>query len=290
MIPALMKMNMNSICTLILLIGLPSTTSFNGPTKRPNPTITDTTPIILPGSGKYVYHLTDYNFTKAAVADLTGEGPLFIEFYTKWCGHCKELAPTWKTLAAELRGRVRVAAMDISENPMTMGQLGVTAFPTLVYIQRNRVYTYDTGRARSLGALKKFALGGFNEMNWDGLQQPPQNTQPSSKSLSLSTVLHRLRRIIQVCLFFWTRATMPSIITFFVGAVFGIIATLITTKAAGNRHLAELEDELIDRLNELEDTQKQQQQQQQIATSSKKPSGNSNSKASASTSRDKKKV
>ena len=83
---------------------------------------------------------------------------------------------------------------------------------------------------------------------------------------------------------------MPSIITFFVGAVFGIIATLITTKAAGNRHLAELEDELIDRLNELEDTQKQQQQQQQIATSSKKPSGNSNSKASASTSRDKKKV
>ena len=241
---------------LLLLLSLSCTNSFSGPTKRPNPTIIDKTILIQPGTGKYVYQVSDNNFTSFAVSDSVGEGPLFIEFYTKWCGHCKQLAPIWERLADELRGRVRVAAMDISENPITMEQLGVTAFPTLMYIQKERIYTYAGGGTRSLGALKQFALGGFNEFDWKGLEPP--RTEPGPSIGMIRSILHRILRIMEVCFFFWTRATMPSIITFFVGVVVGIVATVIATKAAGNRHLAELEDELIDRLNELEEKERKQ--------------------------------
>jgi len=238
---------------LLLFLHLPTSSSFSGPTTRPNPTIVDNTPIIDPGTGKYVYQLSDNNFTEAVTADTRGEGPMFVEFYTQWCGHCKALAPVWMQLADELRGRVRVAAMDISENPLTMEQLGVTAFPTLIYVIRNRVYTFDGTKGRSLIALKHFALGGFNEVDWKDLGKPPK---PRTAGGGTSSILYRLRRILQVTFFFWTRATLPSVITFFVGTVVGMLATVVAIKAAGNRHIAELEDELIDRLNELEDRAK----------------------------------
>ena len=232
---------------ICLLLVLPYTTSFTGPTTRPSPTVSDDKPIVPPGSGKYVYQLTDANFTSMATADVTGEGPLFIEFYTQWCGHCKQLAPTWQILSSQLRGRVRVAAMDISENPLTMEQLSVTAFPTLMYIMRNRVYAYPGSRARSLVGLKQFALGGFNEVDWTELGRPPK---PPATGYS---ILFRIQRVLRVTMFFWTRATLPSIITFVVGSMCGGITTFVMIKAAGNQHIAELEDELIDRLNVLED-------------------------------------
>ena len=200
-----------------------------------------------PGSGKYVFSLADTNFTTYATADLIGESPLLIEFYTQWCGHCKQLAPMWRTLATQLRGRVRVAAMDISENPLTMEQLSVTAFPTIMYIIKNRVYTYPGSKARSLVGLKRFALGGFNEHDWTTLGRPPKPTTAGYN------VMFRIKRMFRVTLFFWTRATLPSVLTFVVGCMVGGVCTFVAMKAAGNQHLAELEDELIDRLNDLEE-------------------------------------
>jgi thiol-disulfide isomerase/thioredoxin len=236
------------LLSCLLLISI--TQGFNGPTTRPSPTVDiGKIPIVLPGSGKYVYTVTDKNFTDISTADLVGEGPLFIEFYTQWCGHCKQLAPTWQKVSSELRGRVRVGAMDISENPLTMEQLSVTAFPTIMYIVRNRVYTYPPSRARSLTGLKQFALGGFNEVDWVELGKPPKRDSSSGTA----TILFRIRRMIRVTLFFWTKATFASVITFAVGCIFGGITTVVMVKAAGNQHIAELEDELIDRLNAVEE-------------------------------------
>ena len=48
--------------------------------------------------------------------------------------------------------------------------------------------------------------------------------------------------------YFWKRAKLPSAITFFIGIMVGGVLTIIVTKAATNRHLAELEDELLDQM------------------------------------------
>jgi len=66
--------------------------------------------------------VTDANFD--AILSKSKD-PLFLEFYAPWCGHCKALAPKWKNVASELKGRVRVGAVNCDENRETCGKYGV---------------------------------------------------------------------------------------------------------------------------------------------------------------------
>lgn len=38
--------------------------------------------------------------------------PWFVKFYAPWCGHCKNLAPTWIEMATQLKGQVNVGEVD----------------------------------------------------------------------------------------------------------------------------------------------------------------------------------
>ena len=230
--------------------------SFSGPTSRPTgPKLQQRSAPATPGDGKYVFTLSDANFTAAAKGDGSGEGPLFVEFYAPWCSHCKALAPVWSELAAVLRGQVRVGALDTSANPVVAETFRVVAYPTLVFLVRGRVYHYESEGTRTLPKLKSFALGGYHNADWSELpsDMPDGEVFGNSESPSLWMVVpYASYQVVFGTFYFWKRAKVPSTVTFLLGVLVGGVLTIVVTKAATNRHLAELEDELLDQIDALE--------------------------------------
>lgn len=87
--------------------------------------------------------------------------PWFVEVYAPWCTHCKALEPTWRKLAEELDGEVRVGRIDGAEETILARRLGVQVFPSLYFMQEGRFVEYSSTAGRDLKKLLKFARGGW---------------------------------------------------------------------------------------------------------------------------------
>jgi protein disulfide-isomerase-like protein len=68
-----------------------------------------------------------------------------LEYYAPWCGHCKQLAPTYKKVAASLKGKVRVGAVECDANPELAKRAGITGFPSLKIYPSERTFNPYTG-------------------------------------------------------------------------------------------------------------------------------------------------
>ena len=71
-----------------------------------------------------VIELTDSNFEKMV---LESEDMWLVEFYAPWCGHCKNLAPHWEQAATELKGKVKLGALDATVHTVMSNRYGVSA-------------------------------------------------------------------------------------------------------------------------------------------------------------------
>jgi thioredoxin len=64
--------------------------------------------------------------------------PVLLDMWADWCGPCHMMAPVLDQLAAELAGRVRVAKMNVDENPVTSERLSIRSLPTLLVLKDGR--------------------------------------------------------------------------------------------------------------------------------------------------------
>ncbi|ODN03361.1 Protein disulfide-isomerase A6 [Orchesella cincta] len=100
------------------------------------------------GSKKDVVELTDSNFQKLV---LDSDEPWLVEFFAPWCGHCQRLEPEWAKAATELKGKVKVGALDATAHPGKASEYGVQGYPTIKFFPAGRKRSsdaedYDGGR------------------------------------------------------------------------------------------------------------------------------------------------
>jgi len=102
------------------------------------------------GSGNDVVELTDANFEDEVANSKTG---VLVEFFAPWCGHCQRLEPEWKKAAGELRGKMKLAALDATIHTASAGRFQVQGYPTIKFFPAgaslDSAQDYNGGRTAS---------------------------------------------------------------------------------------------------------------------------------------------
>ena len=86
---------------------------------------------------------------------LKSSEPVVVDFWAEWCGPCRLIAPSLEEIATEMKGKVKVAKLNIDENPAVAGKLGIRSIPTLAVFANGREASRSTG-ARPAEEIEKF--------------------------------------------------------------------------------------------------------------------------------------
>lgn len=83
-----------------------------------------------------VMHVGDDDFEEVI---LKADRPALVDFWAPWCGPCRSLGPTVEALAVEYRDRIKVAKVNIDDNPRTAESYGVMSIPTLILFKEGKI-------------------------------------------------------------------------------------------------------------------------------------------------------
>ena len=103
-------------------------------------------------SSPHIINTTDATFMSDV---LKSDKPVLLDFWAEWCGPCKMIAPILDELAGSYADRVRIAKINIDENPQTPPKYGIRGIPTLILFKNGTV------EAQKVGAVSRSQLAAF---------------------------------------------------------------------------------------------------------------------------------
>merc|ERR1719353_528302 len=124
--------------------------------------------------------LTDDTFehdTQVTTGATTGDW--FVKFYAPWCSHCRTMAPLWEQVAAELKGELNVAKVDVTGSPGVQKRFGVQGFPSLLFFSHGKMYAFPRQDKKgkplqdTVERMVKFARGGFSKLDSKEIPKEP---------------------------------------------------------------------------------------------------------------------
>lgn len=76
---------------------------------------------------------------------LNSDLPVVVDFWAEWCGPCKMISPSLEEISKEMAGKVKIAKINVDENPDLAAQFGVRSIPMLAMFKGGAVADIKVG-------------------------------------------------------------------------------------------------------------------------------------------------
>lgn len=93
--------------------------------------------------------VTDKSFKNDVIES---DVPVLVDFWAEWCGPCKQIGPALEDISEDFAGKVKVAKINIDDDPETPVKFHVRGIPTMMIFKDGQVV------ATKVGAMTKTKL------------------------------------------------------------------------------------------------------------------------------------